>query len=107
MYVNGAIPFPIEPIRLTSLTANLDPPQPVGSSITFAAQANGGGAPLEYRWWVLSAGTWVMVLDWKPVSSITWTPSAPDSGYKVGVWVRRVGGTEHGFGAVSFPVVAR
>jgi hypothetical protein len=113
---HAALPFPIEPrsgetqqppgaVQITSLTSDLEPPQSVGTSITFTVATSGGGT-LEYRWWIKEGRKWTMVRDWSPAASFAWTPSSPDPGYKVGVWVRSVGHSGYEVSSEPFPIEA-
>jgi hypothetical protein len=106
---HGAIPFPIkegaaQSPRVLDLSSDLPPPQRVGTTITFTAVMNGVGAPVEYRWWVRQAGRWVMTRDWSSNSTFVWTPDAPDSRYKIGVWARNVGAVDYEIDSMKFPI---
>jgi len=75
-------------LTLTSLTASLPPPQPLGTTISFTATATGGFAPLQYKWWVFDGTTWAIARDWSTVNTFAWTPMTGSSSYMVGVWAR-------------------
>ena len=49
-YSNEVVTTPNPPLTLTDLTANRVSPQPVGTSIVFAAIASGGISPHQFRW---------------------------------------------------------
>ena len=86
----GSIAFAISPptLTLTSLTANLPPPQPLGTPITFTATATGGIAPLQYKWWVFDGSTWTVARDWSTANTFAWSPATGGSSYMMGVWAR-------------------
>ena len=80
-------------LLLTSLTANLNAPQPPGTSVTFTAAAAGGTAPYQFKWWLWSGATWTIFKDWSTSNTFAWVPSAANSSYAVAVWVRGAGET--------------
>jgi hypothetical protein len=90
----GQIPFPIsQPLTLTSLSASLPAPQPVGTLVTFSAAAAGGTAPYQYKWLVSNGSAWSVAQDWSASNSFAWTPTVANANYTVGVWVRSAGST--------------
>jgi cell wall-associated protease len=80
-------------LALTSLSANLASPQPVGTSIRFTASATGGASPYQYKWLISDGGTWVVAQEWSTANTFTWTPAAASASYSIGVWVRSAGST--------------
>ena len=86
----GSIAYAVAPatLTLTSLTANLPSPQPLGATITFTALATGGVAPLQYKWWVFNGSAWTVARDWSAANTFAWSPSTAGSNYMVGVWAR-------------------
>jgi hypothetical protein len=83
-------------ILIGSVEADVSLPAPVGSPITFKANAVGGPAPLQYRFYRYNYGTnvWTLGRDYSSSDSYTWTPTAADEGtYNIQVWVRRAGST--------------
>jgi len=90
-----SMPFPIQMpvLMLTSLTASLSAPQPPGASVTFTAAATGGAAPYQFKWWLWNGATWTVSKDWSTSNTFAWVPSASNSNYAVGVWVRNAGET--------------
>ena len=81
-------PVPSAPLRITGLTSNRVSPQRMGASITFTASATGGQGPYQYKWWLFDGATWVMVRNWSTSSTYTWTPTAANANYRVGIWAR-------------------
>src|SRR5438270_628787 len=65
-------------------------PQAAGTTITFTANASGGTAPYQYKWWLKSGSTWSMVKDWSSSATYAWTPGTANS-YVVEVWGRSAG----------------
>ena len=81
------------PAQLVSLTSNVSLPATFGTPITWTAAASGGTAgPLQYQFWRWDSTGWVMVQNYSPVNSYTWTPTASDVGdHALQVWVRSAG----------------
>jgi N-acetylmuramoyl-L-alanine amidase len=98
------------PLTLTSITPNVSAPQQAGTAITFTANVSGGTAPQQYKWWLFAGGTWTVVRGWSTSNTYTWTPSASDGSYRVGVWVRSASSTADTFdnpaanGSLPYPV---
>jgi hypothetical protein len=80
------------PLTLNSITSNVASPQPMGTRITFTANASGGTGPYEYKWWLFN-GSWTVVSNWSTSSTFAWTPIFPLDTYRIGVWVRNAGNT--------------
>lgn len=80
-------PGPV-PVTALAISANKSAPQPAGSTMTFTATPTGGVAPLQYKWLVHNGLAWVQMADWSTSNTFSWTPSAANSQYRVGVWVR-------------------
>ena len=85
-------PITAGPLAITSLTTNLAGPQAPGSVISFTADASGGTAPYQYKWWVLSGGVWTMAREWGSSATLNWQPTTAGS-YVVAVWGRNAGVT--------------
>jgi large repetitive protein len=83
------------PVQIASITSNSAFPAPPGSAITWTVAASGGSAgPLEYQFWRMSNGVWILVQTYGPLNSYTWTPTAADIGdHALQVWVRSAGST--------------
>jgi hypothetical protein len=81
------------PAQVVSLISSVPLPTTVGTSITWTAGATSGTAgPLQYQFWRRTNGVWLLVQDYSPVNTYTWTPSASDVGaHSVQVWVRSAG----------------
>jgi hypothetical protein len=104
---NASIPYPVSagsapstptapssgPLTLTVISADRVAPQPVGTAITFTASASGGTGSNEYKWWIYDGANWSVVRNWTSGNTWTWTPTAANLGYRVGVWIRRAGST--------------
>jgi hypothetical protein len=80
-------------LTLTSIGGDRVAPQPAGTSIVFTASATGGSSPYQYKWWLYDGANWIQRSDWSTSNSWTWTPSAANSAYIVGVWIRNAGST--------------
>jgi len=96
----------LDPLTLTSLTADLSAPQSPGTAITFTATATGGTAPYEYKWWV-NHGAASVGQDWSTSNTYVWTPMKPSGSYQVEVWVRSAGSTVDSYtayGSMAFPI---
>lgn len=91
-----AVTVPIEdvdrggPMSGVTLRTDVESPQPVGSSIVLSATGTGGTAPSACRFWVQSwsDGVWLVLQDWSPVSTFTWSGGAV-GGYNLVVEARR------------------
>jgi N-acetylmuramoyl-L-alanine amidase len=84
------VPFPITalgPLQV-GLTANQQPPQPVGTATTFIAVATGGLGVYQYKWLIFDGTAWTTLQDWSTSNTFTWQPSTPNPLYEVGVSVR-------------------
>jgi hypothetical protein len=75
-------------VRLVHFSARSTAPQLAGTTITFQAVAEGGGAPYEYKWLIFDGATWSAAVKWSASSTFGWRPMVPNAGYRVGVWVR-------------------
>ena len=76
---------------VTAFTANPAPPRAYGSAITWTATAT-GAAPLQYKFWRLDKGAWVMAKDYSTSNTCSWTPAATDIGlHDMVVWVKSNG----------------
>jgi Viral BACON domain/FG-GAP repeat len=86
--------LPAKP-NLTALRANVGFPAATGTPITFTADATGGIAPLQYKFWRYKSGAgWTVARDWSTANSFSWTPGASDVGtYTLQAWVRNAGST--------------
>src|SRR5207249_1862367 len=78
------------PLTFSATTADKASPQAAGTTITFTANASGGTAPYQYKWWLKSGSTWSMVKDWSSSATFAWTPGTANS-YTVEVWGRSAG----------------
>jgi hypothetical protein len=114
---NGSIPYPVSsasspstpstpstpsvpsggPLTLTAFGADRVAPQPLGTAVTFTANATGGSAPYQYKFWLYDGVSWVVRRDWSSSNTWTWTPTVASSAYRVGVWVRNAGSTSDAY----------
>jgi len=111
---SGSIPFAVtagaapQPLTLTSLTTNMNPPQSVGTAIQVTANTTGGTGPLQYKWWATSDGVnWSVIQDWSPNNVVTWTPAMPGANSRVGVWVKHASNpadTYEASGSIPFAI---
>jgi fibronectin type III domain protein len=60
------------PPTSVSLASDLPSPQPVGTQVTFTAQALGGTGNYEYKFWVMQDGKWRMVQDYSSSQNFVW-----------------------------------
>lgn len=107
---NEAVWTPPSITTFDSLTASTGYPLVANTPVTWTASATNNLGPVEYKWFVYKKTSWIMVQDYGPSSTYTWTPQAADSGtpYFVQVWARAVGSTaqyEAWRGTFSFDVV--
>jgi Putative Ig domain len=87
--ITGVIPSTLTPgpWTITGLTSNLSSPREMGTPITFTATASGGTGPYQFKWWVFDGSTWTMARDWGS-ATYTWTPTAANANYRIGIWAR-------------------
>jgi len=79
----------------TNLTSSSTYPLAAGNSVTWTATATNNLGPVEYRFYLYKKTGWVMVRDYGPSNTYTWTPTVSDVGtpYFLQVWARAVGST--------------
>src|SRR5581483_1257735 len=75
-------------LTITSISSSANSPQPLGTTVTFAAAATGGVTPYQFKWWVSDGTTSVVGKDWAANNSFGWTPTAANSNYNITVWGR-------------------
>src|SRR5678815_4581466 len=80
---------------ITNLTSSSGYPLVADRPVTWTATATNNLGPVEYRFYLYKKTAWVMVQDYGPSNTYTWTPNASDVGtpYQLQVWVRAVGST--------------
>ena len=79
---------------MTALEANAAGPYLVGQPVTWTAAGTSSNGPVEYRFWMSSAGSWRMVQDYSPSPAFSWAPNWADQGpHLLQVWARSVGTT--------------
>ncbi len=63
---------------ISSLTSSVTSPVATGTPITWTATASGGTPPIQFRFTVydVSGGQGILVQDWSPANSATWTPTS-------------------------------
>jgi YD repeat-containing protein len=82
------------PVSAVSLVSNQVAPLATSVPITWTAQATGGTAPLQYRFYLFNneTSTWTIVQDWSASRQYTWTPTSGEFGvHAVQVWVKSTG----------------
>jgi hypothetical protein len=82
------------PVVNAFVTTNQTFPIATPVPIAFIAQAAGGGAQLQYKFYLndVTKGTWTLVRDWSPTNQWSWSPSEADYGKcAVHVWIRSTG----------------
>ncbi len=83
------------PVRVLTLTSDVALPAKAGAAIKWTAAARGGTGPLEYQFWRHDAGGWMLVQDYGPSNTYTWSTVPGDAGkYAIQVWVRSSGSPE-------------
>jgi hypothetical protein len=107
---NEAVWTPPSITTFNSLTSSATYPLVVGTAATWTASATNNLGPVEYKFFLYKKTAWVMVQDYGPSNTYTWTPTAADAGtpYFVQVWARAVGSTAQydvWRGTFSFDVV--
>ena len=95
----GAAPPAGTGVSRVSMTADKASPQPIGTSITLAAQPTDGTAPFQYKWLISDGSTSTVAAEWNASNRFTWTPSTGGANYRVTVWVRSAGNTADAFEA--------
>ncbi len=96
-------------VSLSALTPSLASPQPVGTAVTFTAEAAGeAAADLRYRFRARAAGgDWQTVIDYGVSNAFVWMPSDSEGAYDVEASVRsRTSGSTAAL-TVSFLVTPR
>jgi subtilisin family serine protease len=91
---SGNFSIDSESPTLLSVTADHVPPLYANVPVTWTAHVRGGTGPLEYQFWRMDSATntWVIVQEYSPANTFTWTPSPTDSGsVQLQVWVRAIG----------------
>jgi hypothetical protein len=88
---------------------DLPAPQNVGSHVTFTAATAGSVVP-QFKWLIFDGSTWTTYQDWSASNTFTWTPTAANANYRVGVWARNAATTvdtpdPSATGYLPFPIV--
>jgi hypothetical protein len=94
-FSNEAVWTPASVTTFNSLTSSTTYPLVAGTTVTWTANATNNLGPVEYRFYLYKKTAWVMVQDYGPSPSYTWTPKVSDAGspYFLQVWARAVGST--------------
>src|SRR5437588_206769 len=86
------------PLTFSATTADKASPQAAGTTITFTANASGGTAPYQYKWWVKNgSGAWTMVQEDR--KSAVEGKSGTANSYVIEVWGRSAGNNADTFEA--------
>jgi hypothetical protein len=113
---NGSVSFAVSaatgstPITLVSLTADQVAPRPVGTTVTWTANATGGSGGLQYKWWLHDGSKWNVLQEWTSSATYRWQPTKANLAYRVGVWIRKATSTADAYdnpssnGSVAFPI---
>jgi hypothetical protein len=104
----GVVDFAVYPLSVTGLTADKTSPQLAGTTITFTAATQGGLAPIQYKWWMFSGASWVLMQNWSTNNTYSWIPTVTGN-FKIAVWVRSSGNTidapeNNAYGVLDFSV---
>lgn len=98
------------PLRLTRISSSRSAPSPVGAGVQFTASVSGGVGPQQYKWFLYDGSSWLLMSNWTTSNQFNWVPQAPNSQYRIGVWVRSANNTADMYenansnGSISFPV---
>ncbi len=93
-YVLAEPPPPPPPVTGVTLSASPASPQSPGTQVTFTGVASGGSGTYEYRFWLLTNGTWSIVQDYSSASTWTWNTAGVAAGdYLIAVHSRSAGST--------------
>ena len=95
------VSLPAVAVSTVTLRPTLSSPQRPRTTITWTAEATGGGAALEYQWFVYDGRRWAIAKSWSTTDIFSWTPPTPNQRYRVAVWVRRGGSTTDHFEACA------
>jgi hypothetical protein len=102
---------PAGTLTLTGVSASATAPQPVGTTITFAATSSGTVVAPQFKWFTSDGSNWTVRQDWSPSNMFAWTPTTANSDAAVAVWART--GTadapdnSSAAASVNFPVTAQ
>ena len=88
-------------VSTVTLRPSLSSPQPPRTTITWTAAATGGGAGVQYKWFVYDGRRWTVAVPWSTVNTFAWTPPTPNQRYRVSVWARRAGSATDYFEACA------
>jgi hypothetical protein len=106
---SSAVANIVPPITSVTLTSNVPAPQRPLTTVTFTAEAAGGIAPYQYKFWVYNGTTWKVEQGWSGVNTFVWSPASESAAAAVTVWVRSdTNGTDapEKSAGRSFPVLA-
>ena len=94
----------MNPPTAVLLSTDLPSPQSEGTTVTFAAQAEGGSGSYEYRFWIRNSvdGQWSIVQDYSLSPNYTW--NVTDTIDRISVWARNAGSKAYYqvYGAIWF-----
>jgi cell wall-associated protease len=82
--------YPATTLVLNSLDSDKPSPQPLGTTIVFTANASGGSAPLQFKWWVFNGTIWSVGQNWSASNTFNWTQTTQGD-YIVAFWARSNG----------------
>lgn len=97
------VTFNAAPLRVASLTADREAPQPLGTTVNFTAVGSGGNGTYEYQWRVFDGAIWVTKANWSSSNKLVWTPTKAINNYSVRVVVRS--GEATAMSTMTFPIV--
>ncbi len=76
----------VQPVKMLGVKTDKSSPQPVKTTVTIDASAEGGNERL-YKFWVLENGVWKVLQDYSTANSAKWTP-LQEGNYKISVHVK-------------------
>jgi Matrixin len=82
--------YPGTTLVINSLGSDKPSPQPLDTTIVFTANASGGTAPIQYKWWMFNGTVWSILRDWSTGNTFNWTPTTGGS-YIIAFWARSSG----------------
>jgi hypothetical protein len=90
--VSKTISAATSPAIAVTLTPNISSPQNVGATVTFTAQASGGGGTYEYQFWRRSpSGVWSVIQNYSSNKTFAWDTKGAAGTNMISVRARSAG----------------
>jgi len=100
-------PAPALPIAGVTISTDRVAPQLAGTTIVATATVSGGSSTLQYQWLIHDGVSWTSMTGWTTSKTYSWTPTSPNAGHFIGVWVRNAANTNgdaEATASVPFPI---